>query len=74
MLLAVPAIIFTAASISFELRSGSFAFAISSISAYFGYYTKGGALAVGKASTKAVVYSSVVVLIINFIVTQLMLS
>ena len=51
-----------------------FAFAISSISAYFGYYTKGGALAVGKASTKAVVYSSVVVLIINFIVTQLMLS
>lgn len=51
-----------------------FAFAISSISSYFGYFTKGGALAVGKSSTKAVVYSSVVVLIINFIITQLMLS
>ena len=51
-----------------------FAFAISSISSYFGYYTKGGALAVGKSSTKAVVYSSIVVLIINFIITQLMLS
>jgi phospholipid/cholesterol/gamma-HCH transport system permease protein len=51
-----------------------FAFAISSVSAYFGYYTKGGALAVGKSSTKAVVYSSVIVLIINFIITQLMLS
>jgi phospholipid/cholesterol/gamma-HCH transport system permease protein len=51
-----------------------FAFAISSISSYFGYFTKGGALAVGKSSTKAVVYSSIVVLIINFIITQLMLS
>lgn len=51
-----------------------FAFAISSISSFFGYYTKGGAIAVGKSSTKAVVYSCIVVLIINFIITQLMLA
>jgi len=51
-----------------------FAFAISSISSFFGYYTKGGAIAVGKSSTQAVVYSCIIVLIINFIITQLMLA
>lgn len=51
-----------------------FAFVISSISAYFGYFTEGGALDVGKSSTKEVVYSSIVILIINFTLTQLMLA
>ena len=51
-----------------------FAFAISSISSFFGYYTQGGALAVGKSSTKSVVYSCIVILIMNFILTQLMLA
>lgn len=51
-----------------------FAFVISSISGYFGYFTEGGALDVGKSSTKAVVYSSIVILIINFTLTQLMLA
>ena len=50
-----------------------FAFVISSVSAYFGYFTEGGALDVGKSSTKAVVYSSIVILIINF-TFQLMLT
>ena len=44
-----------------------FAFIITSVSSYYGYFTKGGALEVGVSSTKAVVYSSVVVLIFNFI-------
>ena len=44
-----------------------FAFIVSSVSSYFGYYTKGGALDVGRSSTKAVVYSSIIVLIFNFI-------
>ncbi|MEE3037600.1 MAG: ABC transporter permease [Bacteroidota bacterium] len=56
------------------IKTVFFAFAISSVSSFFGYYTKGGAIAVGKSSTKAVVYSCVVVLIINFLITQLMLS
>jgi len=50
-----------------------FAFIVTSIPAYHGYYTSGGALEVGRSSTKAVVYSSVVVLILNYILTQLLL-
>ena len=56
------------------LKTIFFAFVISSVSAYYGYFTEGGALDVGKSSTKAVVYSSIVILIINFILTQLMLA
>ncbi len=51
-----------------------FAFIITSVASFYGYYTKGGALEVGVSSTKAVVYSSVVVLIFNFILTQLLLA
>lgn len=51
-----------------------FAFIISSISAYYGYYVKGGALDVGRASTQAVVYSSILILLFNVLLTQLMLA
>jgi phospholipid/cholesterol/gamma-HCH transport system permease protein len=50
-----------------------FAFLITSVSSYHGYYTHGGAIAVGRSSTQAVVYSSVLILLVNYIVTQLML-
>jgi phospholipid/cholesterol/gamma-HCH transport system permease protein len=50
-----------------------FGFLIVSISSFYGYYTKGGALDVGRASTKSVVSSSIAILIANFILTQLML-
>lgn len=50
-----------------------FAFLIVSISSYYGYYTKGGALDVGKSSTRAVVNSSVAILIANFFLTQMLL-
>lgn len=50
-----------------------FAFLISSISAYMGYYTEGGSLEVGKASTRAVVYSIFAILTSNLIITYLML-
>jgi phospholipid/cholesterol/gamma-HCH transport system permease protein len=50
-----------------------FAATITSISAYHGYYAEGGALEVGASSTRAVVYSSIVILIINYIITQLLL-
>ena len=49
----------------------TFGFLITSISSYFGFYTEGGALEVGKSSTSAVVYSSILILIFNFIITQL---
>lgn len=51
-----------------------FAFIITSVSAFQGYYVVGGSLEVGRASTKAVVYSSVLILLFNVILTQLLLS
>lgn len=50
-----------------------FAFLISSISAYKGYHTKGGALEVGKASTAAVTQSCISVLIADYLLAQLLL-
>ncbi len=46
------------------IKTVFFAFIIVTISAYEGYYCMGGALEVGRASTKAVVYSSLVILFI----------
>jgi len=51
-----------------------FAFIISSVSAFQGYFVEGGSLEVGRASTKAVVYSSLLILLFNVILTQLLLS
>ncbi len=50
-----------------------FAFIITSVAAYHGYHTHGGALEVGRSSTTAVVYSSVVILIANYLLTQMLL-
>ncbi len=55
------------------IKSAVFAYIITSVSAFFGYYAKGNSLEVGKASTKAVVTSSVVIMIFNLILTQLLL-
>ncbi|MCQ2227721.1 MAG: ABC transporter permease [Bacteroidales bacterium] len=55
-------------------KSTIFGFIIASIASYCGYYTHGGALEVGKSSTTAVVISSIVVLMFNLIITQLLLS
>lgn len=51
-----------------------FAFIISSVSSYLGYFTKGGAIAVAKSSTQAVVSSSIIILILNYVLTDLILS
>jgi phospholipid/cholesterol/gamma-HCH transport system permease protein len=51
-----------------------FAFIITTVSAFQGYYVTGGSLEVGRASTKAVVFSSVIILLFNVILTQLLLS
>lgn len=51
-----------------------FAFIIASVSSFFGYYVKGGALEVGKASTNAVVTSSILILMLDVILTKLMLQ
>lgn len=56
------------------IKTVVFAFIITSVSSYHGYYTEGGALEVGKSSTRAVVYSSLVILLFNVVITQLLLS
>ncbi len=50
-----------------------FGFLIVSIASFYGYYTKGGALDVGRSSTQAVVSASIAILIANFLLTQMML-
>jgi phospholipid/cholesterol/gamma-HCH transport system permease protein len=56
------------------IKTVFFAFIITSISSFHGYYVTGGSIEVGKASTRAVVFSSVVILLFNVILTQLLLS
>jgi phospholipid/cholesterol/gamma-HCH transport system permease protein len=56
------------------IKSMVFAFIISSTASYFGYYVQGGALQVGKASTNSVVMSSVLILALDLVMTQLMLT
>ncbi|HCC51572.1 MAG TPA: ABC transporter permease, partial [Porphyromonadaceae bacterium] len=56
------------------IKSVAYAFIISSISSYFGYTVKGGSLMVGKASTNAVVMSSIMILLADVILTHLMLT
>jgi len=55
------------------IKTVVFAFIITSVSSYHGYFTKGSALEVGRSSTKAVVFSSILILIFNYIITQLLL-
>lgn len=51
-----------------------FAFVITTVSAYFGYFVKGGAVEVGINATKAVVSSSIAIIIANYILTQILLG
>ncbi len=55
-------------------KSMIFAFLISSVAAYYGYYSYGGALDVGKASTNAVVNGSILILFFNILITKIMLN
>jgi len=55
------------------IKTVCFGFLIVSISSYYGYYVRGGSIDVGRASTQAVVSSSVAILISNFVLTQMLL-
>ena len=61
-------------SITYSLiKMAVFAYLITSVSAFFGYYAKGNSLEVGAASTRAVVAGSVVIMIFNLMLTQILL-
>ncbi len=56
------------------LKTFVFAFILATIPSFHGFYMKGGALEVGKASTTAFVWTSVVIIILNYILTQMLLG
>ncbi len=56
------------------VKMAVFSFIITSVASYYGYYAKGGSLGVGSSSTKAIVVSSVSILIANLAITQIMLN
>jgi ABC-type transporter Mla maintaining outer membrane lipid asymmetry permease subunit MlaE len=51
-----------------------FALILATIPSFHGYYMKGGALEVGKASTVSFVWTSVTIILMNYILTQLLLT
>jgi len=62
-------------NVFFALVKGyTFSFIIASISAYYGYYVQGGALEIGRSSTKAVVVSCVAILFADYILAALLLQ
>lgn len=56
------------------IKTMVFAFVIATIPSFHGYYMKGGALEVGKASTTSFVWTSVVIIILNYLLTQMLLG
>ncbi|WP_340202167.1 MlaE family ABC transporter permease [Ascidiimonas sp. W6] len=56
------------------LKTFVFAFILATVPSFHGFYMKGGALEVGKASTTAFVWTSVVIIILNYILTQMLLG
>lgn len=56
------------------IKSLFFGFLVSSVPAYFGYFVQGGALEVGKASTRAVVNTNILILLFDLILTRLLLT
>jgi len=51
-----------------------FSFILATIPSYHGYFMTGGALEVGKASTVSFVWTSVVIILVNYLITQLLLT
>ncbi|HNF44794.1 MAG TPA: ABC transporter permease, partial [Ferruginibacter sp.] len=56
------------------VKAYTFAFIISTIPSYYGYYVKGGALEIGRSSTKSVVVSCVMILFADYILAALLLG
>ncbi len=56
------------------IKMSAFSFVITSTSSFYGYYATDGSLGVGRSSTKAIVVSSISILVVNLVITQLMLN
>jgi phospholipid/cholesterol/gamma-HCH transport system permease protein len=51
------------------VKAVAFAFILTSVSAYQGFYVKGGSIELGRASTNAVVFSDIIILVADYIIT-----
>ena len=56
------------------LKTTVFAIVLATIPSYHGFYMKGGALEVGKASTTSFVWTSVMIILLNYILTDMLLG
>ncbi len=56
------------------IKSLFFGFLVATVPSYYGYFVQGGALEVGKASTKAVVNTNILILLFDLILTRLLLT
>ncbi len=66
---------FVAYNVRFAMyKAFTFAFIISSIPAYYGYYVKGGALEIGRSSTKSVVVSCILILFADYVLAAIFLN
>lgn len=54
------------------IKSLVFAFILTTVSAYQGYYVKGGSIELGQASTRAVVYSDILILLADYVIALLL--
>lgn len=65
---------FVSFSVTFALiKTYVFAFLISTIPSYFGYYVKGGSLEIGRASTQSVVVCCIAILLMDYVLAALLL-
>lgn len=56
------------------IKSIVFAFIIATVPSFFGYFVKGGSLQVGRASTKSVVWTCILIIILDLLITQIILG
>lgn len=55
------------------IKAVAFAFILTSVACYQGYYVKGGSIEMGKASTRAVVYGSILILAFDYLIASVLL-
>lgn len=55
------------------IKTVIFAFLIATVPSYFGYYIKGGAMEVGRASTQSAIWTSIFIVLMNYVATQILL-
>lgn len=56
------------------IKTFVFGLILATVPSFYGYYMEGGALEVGKAATKAFVWTSITIIICNYLLTQMLLT